>query len=147
LRAAKLKSAEAFRELQNAASTFGQEAVGADGGYLVPPDIRSDLIAKVISERSLFIKCDCARRAASRGSCPNRIDRGQLVVARAAQVLHGRVLAAPALAAGRGAEAGLVEIVQRRTAAAAMQVGTLLDGAMCDYPRKEGVHRAELYTS
>lgn len=35
-------------------STYGSEGIGADGGYLVPPDLRTDVIKKVMSEDSLL---------------------------------------------------------------------------------------------
>lgn len=42
----------------NAASTFGSEGIGADGGYLVPPDFRTDILEKVMAEDSLLSKTD-----------------------------------------------------------------------------------------
>lgn len=37
-----------------APSTFGTESVGADGGYLVPPDFRAEIVATLLAEDSLF---------------------------------------------------------------------------------------------
>jgi HK97 family phage major capsid protein len=41
-----------------APSTVSKEAVGADGGYLVPPDVRSDVVRGVLSETSLLALTD-----------------------------------------------------------------------------------------
>lgn len=47
------------RLVQNAAATtFGSEAVGADGGFAVPPDFREEIIKKVQGEDSLFARTD-----------------------------------------------------------------------------------------
>lgn len=42
----------------NAPSTYGQEAVGADGGFAVPPDFRAAIMKTVESEESLLPKTD-----------------------------------------------------------------------------------------
>lgn len=42
----------------NAASTFGSEGIGADGGYLVPPDFRDTILEKVMAEDSLLGQTD-----------------------------------------------------------------------------------------
>ena len=43
------------RRLQlRAATTFGQELVGADGGFAVPPDFRDTILVKVTGEQSLM---------------------------------------------------------------------------------------------
>ncbi len=45
--------------LENAAlSTYGTEGVGADGGFAVPPDFRSNIMQKVAGEDSLLSRCD-----------------------------------------------------------------------------------------
>jgi HK97 family phage major capsid protein len=45
--------------LQNAAlSTYGSEGVGADGGFAVPPEFRSEILKKVNGEDSLLARCD-----------------------------------------------------------------------------------------
>jgi HK97 family phage major capsid protein len=45
--------------LRNAAvSTYGQEGVGADGGFAVPPDFRSDIMSKIFAEDSLIARTD-----------------------------------------------------------------------------------------
>lgn len=42
-------------DVKNAApSTYGSESIGADGGYLVPPDFRAELIQAILSEDSLL---------------------------------------------------------------------------------------------
>lgn len=42
------------RYVQNAPSTYGQEGVGADGGFAVPPDFRTEIVKKVMGEDSLL---------------------------------------------------------------------------------------------
>lgn len=39
-------------------STYGNEAVGADGGYLVPADFRSEIMSVVVAQDSLFSRTD-----------------------------------------------------------------------------------------
>jgi HK97 family phage major capsid protein len=46
------------RYVQNAPSTFGQEGVGADGGFAVPPDFRTEIVKKVMGEDSLLGMAD-----------------------------------------------------------------------------------------
>lgn len=41
-----------------AASTFGSESVGADGGFAVPPDFRSEIMSKVFGEDNLITRTD-----------------------------------------------------------------------------------------
>ncbi len=41
-----------------AASTYGNEASGADGGFAVPQDFRTDIMVKVLGEDSLLSRCD-----------------------------------------------------------------------------------------
>lgn len=41
-----------------AATTFGSEAVGADGGFAVPPDFRDQIMVKVLGEDSLLGRTD-----------------------------------------------------------------------------------------
>ena len=42
---------------QNAATTYGSEGVGADGGYTVPPDFRQQMLTKVFADESLLARC------------------------------------------------------------------------------------------
>lgn len=42
----------------NAPTTFGQEAIGADGGFAVPPDFRSEIMKQIMGEESLFARTD-----------------------------------------------------------------------------------------
>lgn len=45
--------------LQNAAlSTYGSEGIGADGGYAVPPEFRTEIMQKVAGEDSLLSRTD-----------------------------------------------------------------------------------------
>lgn len=41
-----------------AATTYGNEAAGADGGFAVPPDFRAAIMEKVMGEESLLSRCD-----------------------------------------------------------------------------------------
>jgi HK97 family phage major capsid protein len=41
-----------------AASTFGSEGTGADGGFAVPPDFANEISVKVFAEDSLIGRCD-----------------------------------------------------------------------------------------
>jgi HK97 family phage major capsid protein len=61
--AAAVKSAQQGKDvdsrLQNAAlSTYGNEGVGADGGFAVPPEFRTAILEKVTGEDSLLSRCD-----------------------------------------------------------------------------------------
>lgn len=44
----------ALERMENAATTYGSESVGADGGYLVPPEFRQEIWQKVNGEDSLL---------------------------------------------------------------------------------------------
>lgn len=46
------------RLTRNAATTYGQEGVGADGGFAVPPDFRTAIVTKVMGEQSLLSLTD-----------------------------------------------------------------------------------------
>lgn len=46
------------RLIANAPSSFGQEGVGVDGGFAVPPDFRANIIKKVAGEESLVSMTD-----------------------------------------------------------------------------------------
>lgn len=46
------------RLIANAPTSFGQEGVGEDGGFAVPPDFRSTIMQKVTGEQSLLGRCD-----------------------------------------------------------------------------------------
>lgn len=45
-------------QLHNALTTYGNEGTGADGGYMVPPDFRRDIMVKVMGEDSLLAMTD-----------------------------------------------------------------------------------------
>lgn len=47
----------ALERMENVATTYGSEAVGADGGYLVPPEFRQEIWKKVQGEDSLLSRC------------------------------------------------------------------------------------------
>lgn len=46
------------RLIANAPTTYGQEGVGADGGFAVPPDFRTEIMVKVMGEDSLLSRTD-----------------------------------------------------------------------------------------
>jgi len=46
------------RLIANAPSTYGQEGVGADGGFAVPPDFRTNIVKRVMGEDSLLSRTD-----------------------------------------------------------------------------------------
>ncbi len=46
------------RLVMNAPTTYSSEGQGADGGYAVPPDFRTDIWSKVTGEDSLFSRTD-----------------------------------------------------------------------------------------
>jgi HK97 family phage major capsid protein len=46
------------RLIANAPTTYGQEGVGADGGFAVPPDFRTEIVKRVMGEDSLLSRCD-----------------------------------------------------------------------------------------
>lgn len=48
---------DALERLANVATTYGSESVGADGGYLVPPDFSTAIWQKVRGEDSLLARC------------------------------------------------------------------------------------------
>lgn len=53
-----------------APTTYGQTGVGADGGFLVPPDFRDVLMQKVFSEDSLIGRCDQLTTGANQITVP-----------------------------------------------------------------------------
>jgi len=46
------------RLIANAPTTYSQEGVGADGGFVVPPDFRTEIMRKVLGEDSLLSRTD-----------------------------------------------------------------------------------------
>lgn len=53
-----------------AATTYGVESVGADGGFAVPGDYRTDIWRQVMAEDSLFSRCDAVPTASNKVSVP-----------------------------------------------------------------------------
>ncbi|HEX9810634.1 MAG TPA: phage major capsid protein [Burkholderiales bacterium] len=53
------------RLIANAPTSFGQEGVGEDGGFAVPPDFRSTIMIKVMGDASLIGRCDQLTTAAN----------------------------------------------------------------------------------
>lgn len=59
VRMASMRGSELDARLRNAAvSTYGNEGTGADGGFAVPPDFRSEILTKVFGEDSLLARTD-----------------------------------------------------------------------------------------
>jgi HK97 family phage major capsid protein len=53
------RGGDAARErLNNAATTYGNEGTGGDGGFVVPPDFRNQIWTKVTGEDSLLIRTE-----------------------------------------------------------------------------------------
>lgn len=86
-------------------ATQSQEGAGADGGYLVPPDLRADVTRAVLSETSLLgrtdrqvtksnsilIPADAAPAWATSGTVPT-VEPAGAALAQAKLALQGRVL-------------------------------------------------------
>jgi HK97 family phage major capsid protein len=53
-----------------AATTYGNEAIGADGGFAVPPDFRSTIMSTVLAEDSLAGMCDQIPVSGNTFTCP-----------------------------------------------------------------------------
>jgi HK97 family phage major capsid protein len=49
--------ADAAKKVQNAATTYGNEGTGADGGFLVPPEFARQIWQKVEAEENLMNRC------------------------------------------------------------------------------------------
>lgn len=59
------------RLVQNASlSTFGAEETGADGGFAVPPDFRSEIQSLVTGESSMLAQCDSMPTSSNRVTFP-----------------------------------------------------------------------------
>jgi HK97 family phage major capsid protein len=52
------KGADARERLNNATTTYGNESIGAEGGFVVPPDFRNQIWVKVLGEDSLVTRTD-----------------------------------------------------------------------------------------
>jgi len=53
-----------------AATTYGNESSGADGGFAVPPDFRNSIMETVLAEESLLAKCDQVTVDGNQFTCP-----------------------------------------------------------------------------
>lgn len=53
-----VRSSPNDQRLQNAATTYGNEGTGADGGFAVPPEFRRDIWQKVMGEENLLTRTD-----------------------------------------------------------------------------------------
>jgi HK97 family phage major capsid protein len=59
VRNASMRGGDLDPRLRNAAvSTYGNEGTGADGGFAVPPDMRTEIMSKVFNEDSLLAMTD-----------------------------------------------------------------------------------------
>lgn len=61
---------KARTRLLNAPTTYGQEGVGADGGFAVPPDFRTEIMRKVFAEDQLLQRTDQIPTASSGVTLP-----------------------------------------------------------------------------
>jgi HK97 family phage major capsid protein len=53
-----------------AATTYGNEGSGADGGFAVPPDFRNSIMQTILAEDSLLAKCDQVTVDGNQFTCP-----------------------------------------------------------------------------
>ena len=53
-----------------AATTYGNEGTGADGGFAVPPDFRNAIMQTVLAEETLLSKCDQVTVDGNQFVCP-----------------------------------------------------------------------------
>lgn len=53
-----LQGAQIDQRLQAAATTYGNEGTGADGGFAVPQEFRREIWQKVLSDDNLLVRCD-----------------------------------------------------------------------------------------
>jgi HK97 family phage major capsid protein len=51
------RDGDGVKKLMNAATTYGNEGIGSDGGFLVPPDFASAIWKKVEAEENLMSRC------------------------------------------------------------------------------------------
>jgi len=58
------------RLIKNAPSTYSTEGVGADGGFAVPPDFRTEIMEKVKGEESLLSRVDTLESAGNSVTFP-----------------------------------------------------------------------------
>ena len=59
------------RLIQNASlSTYGSEGTGADGGFAVPPDFRTEIQSLVMGESSMLAQCDAMPTSSNRVTFP-----------------------------------------------------------------------------
>ena len=47
-----------LQHIMNAPTTYGSEGIGEDGGFLVPPDFRTEIMTKIAGPDSLINRCD-----------------------------------------------------------------------------------------
>lgn len=57
VRAGTIDPANTDQRLQNAATTYGNEGTGSDGGFAVPPDFRQEIWQKVLTQENLLTRC------------------------------------------------------------------------------------------
>lgn len=58
------------RLIKNAPTTYGSEGVGADGGYAVPPDFRTEIKDLIFTDDSLIGRCDQMTTSANSMTVP-----------------------------------------------------------------------------
>jgi HK97 family phage major capsid protein len=70
VRASSAKGATVDDRLKNAATTFGSEGIGTDGGFTVPQEFRTAIWEKVNSEDNLMTRCDIVETGANSLTVP-----------------------------------------------------------------------------
>jgi HK97 family phage major capsid protein len=61
---------EHVRRLHNVATTYGNEGVGADGGFAVPPEFRREIWQKVLEQENLLTRCAPLRTGSNNITIP-----------------------------------------------------------------------------
>jgi HK97 family phage major capsid protein len=70
VRAATVQPGRTDARLSAAATTYGSEGVGADGGFAVPPDYRASIMSIVQSEDALFSRVDASPTSSNSVTVP-----------------------------------------------------------------------------
>jgi len=70
VKASALKDDGATQRLLNATSTYSSEAIGADGGFAIPPDFKARIVDKVLGEEELISRCDKMETGSNSVSIP-----------------------------------------------------------------------------
>ena len=71
VRGASMRGEPDARLRNAAATTYGNESVGADGGFAVPPDYRTEILSRVFNEDSLLALTDRLQSSSNTITLPN----------------------------------------------------------------------------